>query len=176
MNKPEVILLVAMSADGFIAPLDQEKLPSTVWTSSEDKKFFTEKTKVIGTLIMGSKTFETIGRALPGRLSMVMTSRPKNYVEFNDPNLIFTNQSPEEILTELSKQGIKQVALCGGASIYNLFLQKNLVDKMFITVEPHVFGEGIKLFDQKVTEKFKLLKQSKLNEKGTLLLEYQLKN
>ncbi len=174
MNKPKVILLVAMSADGFIAPLNQEKLPSTVWTSKEDKQFFTEKSKEIGTMIMGSKTFETIGKALPGRRSIVMTSRPENYAKFNEPNLFFANEGPEEILATLSKQGVEQVALCGGASIYNLFLQKNLVDKMFITVEPYTFGDGVKLFDQGITEKFKLLKQSKLNEKGTLLLEYSL--
>lgn len=173
MNKTEVILLVAMSTDGFIAPLDQEKLPSTTWTSPEDKQFFTEKTKAIGTLIMGSKTFETIGRALPGRRSVVMTSRPESFSEFSDPNLFFTSKSPEEILTELSKQGVKQVALCGGASIYNLFLQKGLVDKMFITVEPQSFGEGVKLFSEEIITRFKLLKQNKLNEKGTLLLEYQ---
>ena len=174
MNKPEVILLVAMSTDGFIAPTDQEKLPSTVWTSKEDKQFFTEKSKEIGTLIMGSKTFETIGRALPGRRSIVMTSRPENYVNFDDLNLIFTSQSPEEILAELSKQGVKQVALCGGARIYTLFLQKGLVDKMFVTVEPYVFSEGIKLFNDGIEEKFQLVEQRKLNEKGTLLLEYSI--
>lgn len=175
MNKPEVILLVAMSTDGFIAPTDQEKLPSTVWTSLEDKQFFTEKSKAIGTLIMGSKTFETIGRALPGRHSIIMTSKSERYEKFNDPNLVFTNENPEEILAELSKKGVKQAALCGGASIYNLFLQKNLVDKMFVTVEPQVFGQGIKLFSGKIEDKFKLLKQTKLNEKGTLLLEYDFK-
>src|SRR5690606_13328086 len=96
----------------------------------------------------------------------------ERYKKFNDPNLVFTNKSPEEILAELSKKGVKQVALCGGASIYNLFLQKNLVDKMFVTVEPQVFGNGIKLFSDKIENKFQLLKQKKLNEKGTLLLEY----
>ena len=175
-NKPEVILLVAMSSDGFIAPADQEKLPSTTWTSPEDKQFFTEKSKAIGTLIMGSKTFETIGRALPGRRSIVMTSSLERYTKFNnDPNLFFTSESPEEILADLSKQEVKQVALCGGTSIYNLFLQKGLVDKMFLTIEPHVFGEGVKLFRDQVEDKFKLLEQKKLNEKGTLLLEYVLK-
>lgn len=174
MNKPEVILLVAMSTDGFIAPADQEKLPSTVWTSPEDKQFFTEKSKAIGTLVMGSKTFETIGKALPDRRSIVMTSQPEKYTKFNDPNLFFTSEGPEEILADLDKQGVKQVALCGGASIYNLFLQKGLVDKMFITVEPKSFGEGIKLFSENIEEKFRLLKSKKLNEGGTLLLEYEL--
>lgn len=174
MNRPEVILLVAMSTDGFIAPANGASLPSTSWTSKEDKQFFTEKSQAIGTLIMGSKTFETIGRALPGRRSIVMTSHTKRYTEFNDPNLVFTSQSPEEILADLSKQGAKQAALCGGASIYNLFLQKGLVDKIFITVEPHVFGEGIKLFSAENEKKFKLLEKRKLNEAGTFLLEYEL--
>ena len=176
MNKPEVILLVAMSTDGFIAPTDQEKLPSTVWTSQEDKQFFTKKSKEIGAMIMGSKTFETIGRALSGRRSIVMTSKPEKYIKFNDPNLFFTNENPEEILSNLSSRGVKKVALCGGARIYDLFLQKNLVDKMFLTIEPHVFGTGVKLFNEKIEEKFQLLEQKKLNEQGTLLLEYVLKN
>lgn len=173
-NRPEVILLVAMSTDGFIAPLNKEKLPSTTWTSKEDKQFFTEKSKAIGIIIMGSKTFETIGRALPGRRSIVMTSQPEKYTKSNDPNLFFTSESPEKILSDLGKQGVGQVALCGGASIYNLFLQKGLVDKMFLTVEPHTFSEGIKLFSGEIETKFKLLKQRKLNEEGTSLLEYGL--
>lgn len=174
MNKTEVILLVAMSTDGFIAPLDKESLPSTVWTSPEDKQFFSEKSKEIGTLIMGSKTFETIGKALPGRRSIIMTSKPEHYAKFNDLDLFFTNQSPEKILADLEDKGVDQVALCGGASIYNLFLKKDLVDKMFLTVEPYVFGKGIKLFSEKIDKKFKLLKQEKMNEEGTLLLEYKL--
>ncbi len=172
MNKPEVILIAAMSIDGFIAPADKESLPSTTWTSKEDWHFFTKKSKEIGTMIMGSKTFTTIGKALPERRSIVMTSHPERYAEFNDPNLLFTAKSPEEILANLDKEGIKQVALCGGASIYNLFLQKNLVDKMFLTVEPYVFGEGVKLFNEKIEKRFNLLKQTKLNDHGSFVLEY----
>jgi len=172
MNKPEVILIAAMSTDGFIAPLDKEKLPSTTWTSKEDKDFFNQKSKEIGLMIMGSKTFETIGKALPERISIVMTSEPERYASNNDPDLLFTDETPEEILKNLNQQEVEQVALCGGAKIYNLFLEKGLVDKMFLTVEPHIFGEGVKLFNGKVEEKFKLLGQRKLNEAGTLLLEY----
>jgi dihydrofolate reductase len=174
MHKPEVILLVAMSVDGFIAPLDQEKLPSTVWTSPEDKQFFTEKSKAIGVMIMGAKTFATMGRALPERHSIVMTSQPENYAKFTDPNLTFTSQSPEEILADLDQQGVKQVALCGGSSIYNLFLQKGLVDKMFVTIEPFLFGAGIKLLTDHLGRKMQLLSTRQLNEQGTFLVEYLL--
>lgn len=87
--------------------------------------------------------------------------------------LLFTKESPEEILADLHRQNVKQVAICGGASIYALFLQKNLIDKMFLTVEPYVFGEGIKLFNGQIEQQFRLISQQKLNEGGTILLEYQ---
>ena len=172
VNKPEVILIAAMSIDGFIAPADKEILPSTTWTSKEDWKFFTKKSKEIGTMILGSKTFETINKALPERKMIVMTSEPERYAAYKDENLSFTKATAEEILADLSKQGCEQVALCGGSHIYSLFMQKNLIDRMFLTVEPFVFGEGIKLFNGKKEQKFELVSQEKLNESGTLVLEY----
>ena len=172
MNRPKVTLIAAMSIDGFIAPLNQENLPSTVWTSTEDKQFFTQKSKEIGTLIMGSKTFETIGRALPERRSIVMTSQPQRYTKFSDSNLVFTADSPEQILADLDAQVVKEVALCGGASIYSSFLQKGLVDELFLTVEPYIFGAGVKLLNAQMENEFQLKKQEKLNNKGSLLLEY----
>lgn len=173
MEKPKVILIAAMSIDGFIAPLKKENEPSTVWTSKEDKQFFNQKSREIGTMIMGSRTFETIGRALPDRRSIVMTSRPEKYASYVDKNLIFTNSSPEEVLADLAGNGVKEVALCGGASIYALFLKKGLVDKLFLTVEPQIFGDGIKLFSEEAKHEFKLLSVKKLNEVGTMLLEYE---
>ena len=176
MHRPEVILLAAMSIDGFIAPLHKEHLSSTTWTSQEDHRFFTQKSKAIGTMIMGSKTFATIGKALTQRRTIVMTSQPERFADLNDPNLLFTAKNPEEILASLNQQGIKQVALCGGASVYSLFLQKALIDRMFLTIEPFVFGEGIKLFNGftgQIQPKFILVSQQKLNSAGTLVLEFQ---
>ncbi len=171
--KPEVTLIAAMSIDGFIAPADKSSLPSTVWTSREDWQFFTKKSKELQTLIMGSKTFETIRKVLPERKMIVMTSDPKRYAAYDDHDLFFTSLEPEEILADLAQKGVKKVALCGGAHIYSLFLQKKLVDRMFLTVEPYLFGDGVKLLTGKIDQDFTLLNQEILNEKGTLLLEYR---
>ncbi len=172
-NRPKVTLLAAMSIDGFIAPSDKEALPSTTWTSKEDWQFFTKQSKAIGTMILGSKTFETIKRALPERQMIIMTSEPSRYAEYSDPGLEFTSDPPAEILTKLQATGVKEVALCGGAHIYALFMQQGLVDEMALTVEPYVFGEGIKLFAGKMQQQFVLTKQEQLNEAGTLVLFYQ---
>ena len=59
----KVFIIAAISADGFIAKDPKE--PSTSWTSLVDKKHFSEITKRAGTVVMGAKTYETIGKALP---------------------------------------------------------------------------------------------------------------
>jgi dihydrofolate reductase len=172
-------LIVATSQDGFISPADSVKLPSTKWTSEEDYQFFTEKTKEIGVLIMGRATYDTIGRPLPGRLMVVLTrdsekqaelARKKLKMDWLPNNLRFTNKSPQAVLQALKTEGYEQVALCGGASLYQLFTEQDLVDEMFITIEPVKFGQGIKLFeDNKIFGNFQLVKEIPLNKQGTLV-------
>jgi len=178
-----VTLIVATSQDGFISPADGLELPSTKWTSQEDHDFFVNKTKEIGIMIMGRATYETIGRPLPGRISVVMTrdseaqaekARQKLKMDWLPNNLRFSSKTPQEILQALATEGYEQVALCGGASIYQLFMDEGLVDEMLITVEPVKFGEGIKLFkDESSFDQFNLVKKTKLNEQGTVLEEWQ---
>lgn len=172
-NRPKVTLIAAMSIDGFIAPADKEKLPSTTWTSKEDWQFFTKKSKAIGTLVMGSKTFETIKRALPERRMVVLTSQPERYTAYASENLQFTNSTPSEIVDALGRQGIREIALCGGAAIYTAFMQANVVDELVLTVEPYVFGEGIKLFAAPLDQQFRLVSQQQLNQQGTTVYLYQ---
>jgi dihydrofolate reductase len=172
-------LIVATSKDGYISPADGVELPSTKWTSKEDYQFFTEKTQEIGVMIMGRATYDTIGRPLPRRLIVVLTrdsekqaevARKKLKMDYLPNNLRFTSKSPREVLQALATEGYQQVALCGGASLYQLFTEKDLVDEMFITVEPIEFGDGIKLFkDNKIFGNFQLVKESPLNEQGTIV-------
>lgn len=167
-------LIVATSKDLYISPEKKEDQPSTVWTSKEDKQFFNAKSKEIGAMIMGSKTFATIGRALPGRLSVVMTRNPEKWqAEYVDENLLFTSDSPEGILQSLEEKGFEEVAICGGRAIYNLFLELGLVNRIYLTVEPVEFGAGIKLLnDDSLLNGFKLETEKELNEQGTVLREY----
>ena len=174
-----VTLIVATSQDGFISPADRVKLPSTHWTSEEDHQFFVKKTQEIGVMIMGRSTYDTIGRPLPGRISVVMTrdseteaekARQKLKMDWLPNNLRFTSKSPQQILQALATEGYQQVSICGGASIYRLFMDQGLVNEMFITVEPVTFGQGIKLFeDQAVFDQFQLTEEKSLNQQGTKL-------
>ena len=56
-----------------------------------------------------------------------------------------------------------------------MFMEAGLVDKLYITIEPVVFGAGMTLFNKKFdVKKLKLVFMQKLGEE-TVLLEYDVK-
>ena len=65
-----IAIIVAISEDGTIG--DKGKIP---WHISEDLKRFKRLTMGYP-IIMGRKTYESIGKPLPGRTSMVLTQNP----------------------------------------------------------------------------------------------------
>lgn len=167
-----VFLIAAVSVDGFIDRGSHQA--STEWTSPEDKKFFRERTKQAGIMIVGRTTFETIGRALPGRKIFVLSSQPKpeKYAAIPDEAVEYTSQSPQELLQRLETAGSAEVAICGGSSVYKQFMEASLVQTLYLTMEPIIFGEGIKLVAGALDVKLQLKNITNLSEQ-TVLLEYQ---
>ncbi len=136
-----VSLIGAISADGFIAASEAQN--SLTWTSKEDTRFFVEKTKEIGTLVMGRKTFDTIGKPLKGRRVIVMSRTPLSRIEGEYGGVVeYTSESPKELVARLETEGVAKLVVCGGAMIYAQFLQAGLVHELFLTIEPVIFGEG----------------------------------
>ena len=76
-------------------------------------------------VIMGQKTFESIGKPLPGRTNIVMTLDK----DYNALGCIIVH-SIEEAL-EAAKD-FPEAMICGGASIYRQFLP--LADRMYLTL------------------------------------------
>ena len=156
-------IIAAITADGFIAK-NSNHLAS--WTSKEDKKFFVEKTKEAGVVIMGLNTYKTIGKPLPGRLNIVYSKTEKDL-----EGVEVTQDKPSKLLNNLSERGYKEVAITGGAQIYTMFMEADLVDKVYLTVEPILFGNGMSLVTKYLDIKLKLQSTQKLND-NTIALEY----
>lgn len=159
-------MIAAISLDGFISPLEHTN--STQWTSDADKKLFVQKTKEAGVMVMGRTTFDTIGKALPGRRTIVYTSSP---IEIE--GIETTQLPPAELLAQLEAEGNTQVAICGGASIWSLFMNAGCISKMFVTLEPILFGSGIPLFKVIDPTRLALVSSTAIAE-NTLLLEYDI--
>ena len=117
----KVALIVAMSEDGTIG--DKGKIP---WHISDDLKRF--KRLTMGhPIIMGRKTYESIGKPLPGRTNIVLTRSP----DFTAPPGVLKFDSLDAALDHCRQQGEKLVFIVGGSEVYRQALP--VADKLFIT-------------------------------------------
>lgn len=166
----KIVLIMVSSLDGIIAKNTMHN--SFEWTSKEDKAHFKSLTKDIGVLLMGGNTFKASGRkSYTDRVAYVLTNNPNKY-EFGK-NIYPISGSPESVVKHISKEGYSKVALVGGAQVNSEFLQAGLIDEIYLTIEPIVFGEGIHIFENlEQSANLTLISSRKLNLKGTLLLHY----
>ncbi len=166
-------IIAAISRDGFIAKTSGHN--STDWTSDEDKKFFRDRTKEAGVMVMGSTTYETIGRPLPGRHTIVYSNKDvSSNPIYQNPDIEVTQKDPQELLKDLEAHGYKEVAICGGASIYTLFMKHNAVQSVYLTVHPDVFESGIPLFNEPLMDRLEAVKSTDLAG-DVVLVEYTVK-
>jgi dihydrofolate reductase len=161
-----VSLIMTTTADGFIT---RDAAEDAGWATEYDRFFFDEKTRSIGTVIIGSNSFRLLPEPFESRLNIVMTSTPDASKNI-EGQLEFTNAEPRELLKQLEDRDIHEVALIGGAQLNASFLNEGLVDEIYITVASKLFGEGVPLssgysFDIPLT----LLDVQKLGENAALL-------
>lgn len=148
------------------------------WASAEDQAFFHSMLNKHNLLVMGSKTYESAKpgiRLEKGKLRLILTKNPKKYQkEEVKGQLEFSNESPEILVRRFEKLGYKTMLLLGGSTINALFFKEKLVDELWLTLEPKIFGTGLGFVDGGDFEtKLTLKTIKKLNTKGTLLLQYQ---
>lgn len=159
----KVILLMAQTLDGKIGR-NPGHFPD--WTGKEDKRLFVRITKAAGVLIMGSKTYDTIGGPLPGRKNVVLTRDKSRRSDF--PNLVFTGKPPREVLADLQAEGYTTAVLAGGTIVNTLFAREGLIDEIMLTICPLFFGDGIALFSEQVALELRLLKTETLGSDAIL--------
>lgn len=155
----KVTLLMALTADGLIG---RDATHLTDWTAVEDKKLFKTFTQKAGVVIMGSKTFDTLDRPLPGRRVIILTRKKDRATPWD--NVVFTDLPPNKLLTSLEKEGYSHVVVSGGATINALFAKQGLIDELILTYSPTIFGSGVPLFAGDVSMDLALMKVSRMGD------------
>lgn len=118
MNNPTLTLIVAADQNNAIGKDNQ--MP---WHLPNDFKYF-KKNTMDHSIVMGRKTFQSIGKALPGRRNIVI-SRQK---DFHAENFELA-QSIQEALTLCRDE--REIFIIGGAEIFNQTL--SLASKILFT-------------------------------------------
>lgn len=112
------------------------KLP---WRLSSDLKRFRELT-MGHHIIVGRKTFESIGKPLPGRQTIIITRNP----DFRAKGC-FVVRSLEEAIDLARSRGDSEALICGGAQIYAQAIVK--AQRFYLTVV-HAQVESDTLFPE----------------------------
>jgi dihydrofolate reductase len=163
----KTILLMAMTLDGRVART-MTHFPD--WTEKEDKALFAKISRGAGVVIMGSRTFDTLGKPLPGRKNIVVTRNRSRKSDWD--NLVFTDRSPKEILSRLENEGFSETVLAGGTVINTLFAEAQVIDEVMVTVSPLIFGSGLSLFENHISMHMKLLEVRPIGD-NTVFLHYK---
>ena len=113
-----------------------------LWSLKGDLKFFKEKT-TNHTIIMGRKTFESLGRLLPNRKHVVISSSN------NFPKEVDVYNNIESLLSSY-KDTSAELFIIGGAKIYSEFI--DYATKMYLTLVDGEFDADVyfPMFDESV--------------------------
>lgn len=125
-KKPVVRMVVAVAENQVIGNNN-----TLIWKLSSDLKKFRELTTGFP-IIMGRKTYDSIGRVLPGRRNIIIT-RDKAY-QVDGAEIV---NSPEEALNICQNE--ERISIIGGGEIYARFLP--ITDELFVT-RVHTSAEG----------------------------------
>ena len=103
-----------------------------------------------------------------------MTGDPSKYKKYKvSGKLEFSDESPVQLALRFEKEGYEQMLVVGGAHIGTSFLKEQLIDELWLTIEPRIFGAGSNFaIEEKLDINLHLLSCERVNEQGTLITKY----
>jgi len=161
LSRMKVILYMAMSLNGMIAKSDDD----TSWITQKEWDSYSAAVIKAGALIVGRRTYNILTKqpefAELKDVKLVAVSKEQN------PELVSVNhsvaESPEEALNLL--KDFDEVIVAGGGILSCSFIEKNLIDEIYVDIEPKIITDGIPLFRGKEFEaNLKLIGQKKISE------------
>ncbi|MFN8355342.1 MAG: dihydrofolate reductase family protein [Spirosomataceae bacterium] len=170
----KVVLYIAMSLDGYIADTQGSiGFLSRVETPDEDygyREFVTS----VDTLIWGRKTYDTllsfgIDFPYPDKKCYVWSQSRTG----QDANVTYYNGHLVDLINELKQSPGEDIYCDGGAELVTELLRYQLIDRLIISVVPHLVGSGTRLFKEGRPEQNIQLTHSKVYPSGLVQLCYE---
>jgi dihydrofolate reductase len=168
--KPHFTALAVTSLDGRIARYAGHL---SDWASSEDKDALHAELDQSDVIVIGHNTYQLVKDRLASRNCLVFTHSVADLVRQSE-YCWYYNADQLELMDVLARYNYQRVAILGGMQVYSWFLKRNLIDELYLTIEPLVFGAGLPLFSTEVADqRYNLVSVKPLNQSGTLLIHYR---
>jgi dihydrofolate reductase len=169
----KTILIFVSTLDGKITKWGASNV--RLWTSHQDQDYYKNVLNESRLVVMGSNTFNAdTFKPSANHLFVIMTRNLEKYKNSEVPGQIeFTNESPVEITARFKNKGYQQMVVVGGPHVATSFLKAQLIDELWLTLEPKIFGTGGNFVtDEKLDISLRLIHYEKVNEQGTLITKY----
>jgi dihydrofolate reductase len=170
----KVIIYLAASANGLIS--NNRNAPD--WLSPEYGEGFMDISHRTQAVVMGKTTYNILSPdylPLKEGGSLVVLTHDTTATP-SQSNVIFTRDSPEEIVAQLANKGHTEAVIIGGTQTVSAFVKAGLVNEIILVVEPVLFGKGLPLLnDVEFERQLVLLDVKKLND-NTIQVHYEVKN
>lgn len=131
------------------------------WYIPEDFKHFKETT-LSYPIIMGRKTYESIGRPLPWRENIVLSRNGTSY------DWTLSIRSIKELKKYLEERSIEKAFICGWSEIYRLFFDDAITDEVILS-RVSMYIEDADAFFPEFEEGFTL---EKIDKREGFFIEY----
>ena len=168
----KTILIFVSTLDGKITKWGEPHVK--LWSSHQDQDYYKKIWNESQLIVMGSNTFNAGSFPSSKPQLIIMTRRPDKYESLRIPGQIeFTNESPFELSNRFRSKGLEQMLVVGGPHVATSFLKDQLIDELWLTIEPKIFGIGGNFAtDVKLDINLRLTHCEKVNEQGTLITKY----
>lgn len=140
------ISMIAAVAENRAIGKDNKML----WHIPEDFKYF-KKVTMGKPVIMGRKTFESIGQRLPGRLNIVVTRNP-DWSEDGVTTVHDIKEAVQLAIAECAASTTDEIFIIGGDQIYQQMIDQ--VDRLYITEIKRSYPEADTFFPEIKQEKW----------------------
>lgn len=151
---------MAVTVNGYIAKGNDD----TSWITVEEWNSYSAMVRKAGNLIIGHRTYD------------ILTKQPE-FVEFSEIKIMivstndFQTLSPNHVIVKTPQEALgvlkdfEEVIVAGGGNLNASFMQENLIDEIYLDIEPIALGKGIKLFaDSDFEVKLELLESRNITK------------
>jgi dihydrofolate reductase len=167
------ILVFVTTLDGKITKWGDPHVQR--WSSKEDQAYFKKTWDESPLIIMGSATFAFAPiKSSANNLLVIMTREPAKYKQYAEAGKIeFTNETPKQLMERFRTKGYERMLVVGGPHVATSFFKDGLIDELWLTLEPKVFGKGGNfVIEEELDIELQQISIEKINDRGTTIAKY----
>jgi len=168
----KVLLYITLSANGCISRENHD----ISFISDENLQNLRTLIKKTGNVVMGRKAYDNFIK----KHDIFKKEDPRVFVisrngalHSDNLRINYVNFSPKRIIEFIEEEDYDNTLIMGGSKTASIFLKENLVDEIYLNIEPILLGSGVKFFSEYNFEKrLELINTTKISN-NTVQLHYK---